>query len=272
MSDPQASEPTLHSHVKGASRPAPGSIPHLELRAEFEEALKNYRMNPAAKETLQKTPLVILNGPFATGRNTIIRQLVETGNYYFIVSDTTRPQRYNDGVLETNGVEYFFRTEAEMLSDVRRGEFLEAELIHNQQVSGQSIRELKKAHDQGKIAVSEIEILGVLETLRIKPDTVAILLLPPSFEEWLRRAQQRTVMSPQEQYNRLQTAVRIFKTALERDVFIFVVNDAVEQTVKTIDEIARLGVHHADTEKRSRDLAKKLLEQTQEYLKTHPAS
>lgn len=243
--------------------------PHLEKRAEFVQVLANYRLNPAAKEIIKATTMVVLNGPSGTGRNTVIRELLKTGHYHFIVSDTTRPPRYNDGVLETNGVEYFFRTEDEMLADLRRGEFLEAELIHDQQVSGQNVREIKKAHDLGKIALNEIEIIGILNTLRLKPDAIAILLLPPSFNEWLRRLTGRTALPQSELNRRLVTAQKIFETALSRDVFTFVVNDNLNHAVEQIDSIARAGKRSNVNDEPHRRLVQELLDQTRKYLTQH---
>src|SRR5690606_21781404 len=112
------------------------------------------------RQILAETQLMILVGPTSTGRNTLINELLKTGHYYFLVSDTTRPPRQNNGVWEQNGREYYFRTEDDMLKDIQAGLFVEAEIIHNQQVSGTSIREIKKARDQGKIALADVEILG----------------------------------------------------------------------------------------------------------------
>jgi guanylate kinase len=245
------------------------NTPHLLRRTEFETALKNYHMNPQASTVLKQTPLVTMTAPTSTGRNTIIRELIRTGKYYFTISDTTRPPRYNDGVLETNGVEYFFRTEDQMLEEIKNGEFLEAELIHNQQVSGQSIREIKKAHEQNKIAISDVDIYGAINTKNIKPDSIALLLLPPSFEEWLYRIQKRTPLTPLELYRRLQTATKVLKVALEQEFFVFVVNDDFREAVKTVDEIARLGIHHASEEQHSRRLAQSLYDQTARFLAQH---
>ena len=44
-------------------------------------------------------------------------------------SATTREPRENNGILEQNGREYFFRDETEMLADIKAGNFLEAEVI-----------------------------------------------------------------------------------------------------------------------------------------------
>lgn len=243
--------------------------PHLEYKAEFEAILSDYQLSPGSEAILKTTPMVILCGPTGTGRNTAIRDLVKSGHYYYLISDTTRPPRQNDGVIEKPGEEYFFRTEQHVLSELKAGHYVEAELIHQQQVSGTHIGEVKKAHAMGKIALNEIEIKGALHTLKLKPDTTAIMLLPPSFDEWLRRVRQRTAMDPAELLRRLQTATEIFKTGLSDDRFVFVVNDELNRAVETIDQIARFGVHYTGDEAESRQLAQRLYDQTVTYLAQH---
>src|SRR5438309_1023704 len=117
----------------------------LQHYTEFKAVLDKYHVSDAAKTKLEGLKLVLMLAPTSGGRNTIIKRQLQTGNYYYIVSDTTRPPRVNDGALEQNGNEYWFRTEDEILADLKTGSFLEAELIHDQQVSGISIRELEKA-------------------------------------------------------------------------------------------------------------------------------
>ena len=270
MNSASTTETAFNFTLKSGQLPSTyDNTPHLLHRPEFEAALNDYHMNPEADAILQSTPLVTMTAPTSTGRNTIIRELVQTGKYYFTVSDTTRPPRYNDGVLERNGVEYFFRTEAEMLEEIKNGDFIEAEVIHKQQVSGQSIREIKKAHDQGKIAISDVDILGAVNSVKIKPDTLSILLLPPSFGEWLNRIQKRTPVTPLELYRRLQTATKVFKIALQQDYFVYVVNDNLQRSVSQVDQIARLGIRDHASQDEARALAQKLYDQTAEFLAKH---
>lgn len=258
MNDDQPQSPSLPKYP---------ATPQLLRRPEFEAALKNYTLNLRAHQLLQGIPFVFMTGPTSVGRNTIIRELLKTGHYYFLISDTTRPPRLNHGVLEQHGQEYFFRTEDDMLADVQAGRFIEAEIIHGQQVSGVSIREIEKAHEQNKIVISDIDIIGAINISRLKPDAVAISLLPPSFDEWLNRIKSRTAVEPDEFYRRLQTATKVFKLALENDNFIFVVNDDLQATVKTVDEIARFGRHNAAAEQQARVLAQRLYRETSEYLR-----
>ncbi|HSW79106.1 MAG TPA: hypothetical protein VLF88_03770 [Candidatus Babeliales bacterium] len=209
----------------------------LQHYQEFQEILSTYHVSDHAKKILQNLRLVLLLAPTSGGRNTIIDHMVKTGRYYFIVSDTTRPPRINDGVEEQNGKIYWFRPEEEVLADLKAGEYLEAEIIHNQQVSGISLRELEKAEKEQKIAIKDIELEGMHNVMRVKPDTVAIMVVPPSFEEWQKRLSNRGQMTIQEQKNRFQTAQRILQDAHKQDYYHFIVNENVEQSAQIIDAI-----------------------------------
>ena len=116
----------------------------LRNKNAFAEILADYQVSEHAMKILSQIDFVGLIGPAAGGRNTIINYLVKYKNYRFIVSDTTRPRKLRDGKMEVEGVNYYFRTEEDVLRDLRNGEFLEAEIIHNQLVSGTSIRQLEK--------------------------------------------------------------------------------------------------------------------------------
>lgn len=205
---------------------------------EFQEILKSYHASDRAQQALRGLDLVVMVGPSSTGRNTVMRELLKEHDYYFeIISDTTRQPQVRDGKLEENGVQYFFRTEEEMLADLRAGEFLEAELIHSQQVSGISIRELQKAKNLHKVAICDVDIGGVHNILKIKPDTAVIMLLPPSFEEWQRRIASRGRMTEHETRNRLRTAETIFANGLQSPEFNFVVAEDVQHSAAIIDGI-----------------------------------
>lgn len=235
---------------------------NLARLAEFKEELRHYHISDASQQILTETKLVLLVAPSAGGRNTIIQELLKLGDYYFVVSDTTRQPRVNNGVLEKSGTEYWFRGEDEMLDDIKQGKFLEAEIIHGQQVSGISIRELKKASDHNKIAITDVDIGGISNILHAKPDTIAIAVLPPSFEEWQQRLSIRGPIDVDEYKRRMQTACKIFEQAATHTKFAFVINDNLEHAVKQIDHIARKGMTDAREEEHARQLATKLLDDT----------
>lgn len=211
--------------------------PELHDIAAFRKALANYHASEHARRILEDMKLVAMSGLAGGGRNTIIDRLVQQHEYFFIVSDTTRPPKVRNGRLEQEGVNYYFRNEADMLKDIQNGEFLEAEIIHNQQVSGTSIRELERAKNSGKIAIHDFEYGGANNVAHAKPDAYIIGLLPPSYDEWIRRFRDREVITEQELANRMQTAEKVLENMLEKPYFKLIINDDIEACVADIQAV-----------------------------------
>lgn len=230
----------------------------LTHKNEFVEALDGYHPSDEAVEVLASMPLVILLSVTGGGRNTIINRLVETGRYHFIVSDTTRPAKVRDGKLEQDGVSYHFRSEEDVLTDIKNGRYLEAELIHNQQISGASVDELVRAQKSGKIPINEVDIGGTDAIAGVKPDTLFLFIVPPSFEEWMRRLHTREDMSDRELKNRLATAAHMLSTVLTSERFVFVVNDSLNEVVSTVDDYISGEVHDIHDTK-ARKVAEQIL-------------
>ncbi|HEX8390100.1 MAG TPA: hypothetical protein VF597_01635 [Candidatus Saccharimonadales bacterium] len=208
------------------------TLRHIE---QFRSVLQNYIPNEKTLQLLHSRPLVILLGVSGAGRNTVINHLVGEGKYQFIVSDTTRPPKVRDGRLEQHGVHYNFKSEESFLADLRAGKYLEAEVIHNQQVSGISVRELQRALESGMIPINEVDIGGVRAIKALKPDVTLFFMIPPSYKEWLYRLRGREVMSSEEEANRLKTAAHILEQALASDDFTFIVNTSSHKTAERID-------------------------------------
>jgi guanylate kinase len=242
------------------------SEPQLKYYDEFKTILSDYQISDDGKAALANLRLVLLMAATSTGRSRISRSLVESGRYYYIISDTTRPPQLRDGQLEQDGVQYFFREEKDLLDDLKHGKFLEAELVHDQQISGISIRELEKAKVSGKVAFTEVDIAGVRNIKRVKPDSFAIFLLPPSFEEWQKRMASRGGLAPGETRRRLATAARFFEEAPKTGYFQYVITEEVEQTATIIDKIAA-GEPNPHQE-RGKELLISLQEQLNQKLKT----
>jgi guanylate kinase len=251
--------------------PVTSSLPVLYRRSEFEEVLKDYKMSAHSLEILKNTPLVLLIGASGGGRNAMMERLVQTGRYYYVVSDTTRPMRVRNGSpIEKEGLQYFFRKEDDVLEELQQGKFLEASIIHNQQVSGISVREIERAHKSGKVAITDVEVHGAATIEKVKPDVISIFVLPPSFEEWMGRIRRRSSLLDAEIKQRLETAIEEFDAALNDDKFIFVINDKMDDVLVTVDEIGRLGKHHKQAEKYAHDLAKDLRDQADAYVRKYP--
>jgi guanylate kinase len=230
----------------------------LTFLKDFQKALKNYKPNIEVIDLLNQIKVVLLVAPAAAGRNTIIRNMIMTGKYYYLISDTTRKPRINNGVPERDGEEYWFRTEEEFLAGLKRGEYIEAAVIHEQQVSGTSIHEVREALSRNLIAITDIDIQGC-DFLRDFANADNIFVLPPDFDEWMRRMDGRGAMEPSEKKRRLQSAVHEISEALKRPYFKFLVNWDLRSTSEQLHEEIVRGVFDEQRQEEARHHAVELL-------------
>lgn len=242
--------------------------PRLRNITAFQRALGNYEVSEHAKSILASTEFVVMSGVAGGGRNTVIGELAKTGKYIFAISDTTRPPKHRDGKLEVDGVNYYFRKEEDMLVDIQAGEFIEAEIIHNQQVSGTSIRELERVVATGKIPIHDFEFGGANNVAHAKPDAFIIGLLPPNYQEWLRRFRDREEIHEDEFMNRLRTAEKVLENMLEKPYFRFVVNNDPVECAKQINEIVENGMRIPEMRANGVKVATDLLVLVKKHLKS----
>lgn len=208
----------------------------LRLLAEFQRILKDYKPSLELLDLLHDMKLVVVSGPTASGRNTLINNLIMTGRYHYLVSDTTRRPRINNGVPERSGEEYWFKTEEEVLFGLKNGVYAEAAIIHDQQVSGVPLSELRTASHTGKIAITDATVQGCDSLKSIADNVIPVFVLPPDFDEWMRRLDTRGKMDPSEKRRRLLSAVEEIDLALSRSYFKFIVNWDLRRTVEELHE------------------------------------
>lgn len=225
----------------------------------FKKLLDGYRPGNNLLSLLPSIQLVLLVAPAAAGRNTIIRQLVKKGNYHYLVSDTTRLPRNNDGKKEISGEEYWFKSEEDFLDGLTKGNYLGPAIVHDQQVSAISFDELSRAKKSDKIAITDMDIQGSEDVLNYKSDTKIIFLLPPGFEEWMRRLEKRGAMSDDEKRRRLKSASAEIKLALEAKNLELFINHDLVNSVNEIDNYITKGIKTPDTDYQIRNHALKLL-------------
>lgn len=231
------------------------------MNQNLHDAIDTYRVPDSAVEILNNTKIAFIVGVSGAGKNTVLHKLLGTDKYHLIVSHTTRSPRANHGVQEQNGVEYFFINEDKALQMLKNNEFIEAK-HYSGNLYGTSVSEIKKAHDEGKIAISDIEVQGVAEYKNVADNVIPIFLLPPDFETWQSRLKFRygdQPANPEDIKKRMQTAKQELQEALDKDYFEFIVNDDLDRTVQIADEIAH---GHLSTRKnqKARELAQELLQ------------
>jgi guanylate kinase len=245
------------------------SKPVLQKKAEFEAVLQSYRPSDEAIKVLRSTRTLFMIGTTASGRNTLINELLKTGMYYSILSNTTRPRRMIGDRLEYDGESYWHITEDQFLEGLRDGRYIEAAIIHGQQVSGSNISEYEKARDAGKVTLKDIEgLYGPPVIHGYSPEAMFVFILPPAFEEWIERLRRRGAMSAEELRTRLLTSIEEIKAALERDYYQIIVSGDLSENTEAVHAFVRDGKPINLSWQRARDHAEQLLIEIALYLQS----
>jgi guanylate kinase len=229
--------------------------------------LATYQPAASTAELIKKTPILLLVGPTGAGKDTLKDKLLAEGNYHHIISHTTRPPRINHGIIEQDGREYHFidmDTAAKMLDDHA---LIEAK-IYSGNLYGTSIAEIQAAHDEAKIAMTDIEVQGVAEYKTLDPGVMAIFLLPPDFETWQKRLQRRygDVVDAKDYRRRLQTALEEIEQLLNTDYYIALINDDLTTTFKQVQTLTASKTHEQPDDSAARAVAKRLATDIQAHL------
>lgn len=215
--------------------------------AGLKQKIDQYEPSAATIELVKSTPILLLVGVSGAGKGSIWNKLLYSGRYHNIVSHTTRQPRENDGVMERDGREYHFIDAAEAGRMLDTGAYVEAK-FYSGNIYGTSAAEIQRAHDEGKIAVTDIEVQGVAEYKAMKPDVKAVFVLPPSYQVWQERLRKRYDgrVDSTDLERRMRTARAELEEALNKDYYQFVINDDLAEAVKVVDAIAS-GSDSAET-------------------------
>jgi len=167
------------------------------------QKLVDWLVHREHRETSHQARLVVLAGPTAVGKGTVSTYIRE--NYpdvHLSVSATTRAPRPG----EVNGVNYYFVSDAEFDRLIETGQMLETATVHNAFRYGTPRAPLDEALAAGKSVLLEIDLQGARSVRKVMPEAVLVFLLPPTWEELVRRLIGRGTEDIAEQQRRLETA------------------------------------------------------------------
>src|SRR5947209_5390237 len=113
-------------------------------------------------------PLVVLSGPTASGKTTVVDRLLATSplapRLRRAVTATTRSPRPG----EVDGVHYHFWTPQRFQEALAGGEMLEEAVVHGNHY-GTPREEVEKFRDQGKGVILIIDVQGAAQVRRLYP-------------------------------------------------------------------------------------------------------
>jgi len=125
---------------------------------------------------MNKGLMIVISGPAGSGKGTVNARLLESDEYVYSVSATTRAPR----VGEVDGKNYYFITKEDFEDRIQKGRMLEY-THYCGNYYGTPLKEALDVLESGKNLVLEIEVEGALNVKRLYPEAVLIMLLPPSF-------------------------------------------------------------------------------------------
>lgn len=174
--------------------------------------------------------LFVLAGPTAVGKGTVAADVrANHPEIHISVSATTRKPRPD----EQHGVHYWFVSESEFDDMASRGDLLEWAVVHGAARYGTPRRPVEEALLAGRPVLLEIDLQGARQVRQSMPEACFVFLMPPSWEELMRRLETRGTETVEERARRLDTAREELAAEAEFDTTIVnhEVHEAAEQLV-----------------------------------------
>lgn len=186
----------------------------------------------AAEPDSRTSRLVVLAGPTAVGKGTVAAYIREHyPDVLLSVSATTRPPRPG----ERDGSTYFFLTESQFDAMVDANQFLEWAVVHNAHRYGTPRAPIEAALAEGRSVLLEIDLQGARQVRAAFPDARLVFLLPPTWEELVRRLVGRGTEGEEEQERRLETAR--LELAAQEEFDAAVVNTDVGEAAREVVDL-----------------------------------
>ena len=183
---------------------------------------------------MNKGLLIVISGPAGSGKGTVNARLLESEEFVYSVSATTRAPRPG----EVNGKNYYFISREEFEGRIAAGEMLEYTSYCNNYY-GTPLKEALEVIASGKNLILEIEVEGAMNVKRLYPDAVLIMLLPPNFatQEW--RLRHRGTETEEVILARLERAKEEIQLLPNYDYVVYNQPDGVEDCADDIRAIVR---------------------------------
>ena len=184
--------------------------------------------------SFQRNPsLFILSGPSGVGKDAVLHKLKETSlPLKYVVTMTTRPRREK----EQDNVDYTFVSKEHFQDLIDNGGLLEYANVYGN-LYGVPRSQVEDALDNGHDVIVKVDVQGVDNIKRIKPDSISIFLIPSSLSELSQRLMQRRTESDETLELRIQTASEEIDKLSEFDYVVVNRKGEIDKAVFEIQSI-----------------------------------
>jgi guanylate kinase len=170
--------------------------------------------------------------------------------------------------MEQDGENYWHITEEEMLQGLKDGEYIEAAIIHNRQVSGVHVEEIRKINEMGKTALRDVEIAGIIKLHEYNPNAIFIMMLPPEFTSLMARFHKRSGgdMTQEEILDRIKSGVKEISTGLTCNFLQLMVSSDLDDNVQLVQDRISGKILELPNQAKAREHAEQLVEDMNKYI------
>jgi guanylate kinase len=186
--------------------------------------------------------IFVFSAASGAGKTTLLNYLKDAvpGLVYSISATTRNPRPH-----EINGVHYFFMNESEFKRKLQNNEFAEWALVHDHYY-GTPKRFIDDAVSSGKHIIMDIDVFGKKKFDALYPDSVGVLVLPPSIDVLRKRLEHRRTDSVDVINLRIANAEKEMTFAQEQGKYEYtVVNDNLERAKTDVVAIVKKEIKSA---------------------------
>ena len=177
--------------------------------------------------------LYVFSAPSGSGKTTIVKEVLKIfPELKFSISATTRKKRDN----ETDGKDYYFITREEFEKKINNDEFVEYELIYDNNYYGTLKSEVDKCLNNGGAMVFDMDVKGALSLKRIyKEKALLIFVNPPDKKTIIERLMKRGTET--KEYLEKRIARIDFEMTLKSEFDLVLNNDDLSAAVEEAKNI-----------------------------------
>lgn len=203
---------------------------------QLQNLVDNYQPSVLVLQAISQIRLLATVGPSGSGK-TVVAQALNRANseMRLVVGETTRKPRYG----ERPDIDYVFRSEDEILDDLKNGELVDVIIGPNGDLYATRISSFPPSDTSVMALVpSGIRKFRKLPLKFFK----AAFMVPDSFEhwqEWLKKQSEASQWTIEQTQGRLEEAKVSHEFALYDPEIVFVLNDTIDSAANRLLQVAK---------------------------------
>lgn len=233
-----------------------------EEAQKFKTLLADYQLREDGLAQFNASNFSIIAGPAGGGKDTLREALLQRfpDRYLPILSTTTRPPREG----EQDGVTYHFREVEQVEEGLMQHRYFQAELVHDQQISGLELGEIQKLQPE-QCGLSILVIEAERKLLLVKPDIKVIFVVPPDVQTLMNRLQDKKLLDDAELKRRLDSARIELEHAISAKHYYCIVSDTIDHVADQAHAYLQNAIIDQSYDTNARYVARQIIDTLSEW-------